>query len=72
MKKRVLLGMSSGIDSSVSAILLKKSGFEVIGITFIFSEIEYQNSEMMHSVKTLSEKLNIEHHKNNMTKKITK
>jgi tRNA-specific 2-thiouridylase len=72
MKKRVLLGMSSGIDSSVSAILLKKSGFEVIGITFIFSEIEYQNSEMMHSVKTLSEKLNIEHHVVDLRKEFQK
>ena len=34
MKKRVLLGMSGGIDSTVSAMILLEQGYEVVGVTF--------------------------------------
>lgn len=44
--KKVLVGMSGGIDSSVAAMLLTEQGYEVIGATLrIWGEDEYLDGE---------------------------
>ena len=36
-KERVLLGMSGGTDSSVAAMRLQDAGYEVTGVTSVFT-----------------------------------
>ena len=58
--KRVLLGMSGGTDSPVAAMRLLEAGYEVIGVTFRFYELN-GSTEYLEDARNLAERLGIRH-----------
>ena len=61
MNKRVLLGMSGGVDSSVSAILLKEQGYEVIGMTLELNGGTCCNTDAVMGAKAICNSIGIPH-----------
>lgn len=54
---KVVIGMSGGVDSSVAAYLLKKQGYEVIGVSFKFTS-NFDDAD----ARKVAEKLGIEYY----------
>jgi len=70
-KRKVLLAMSGGVDSSVAAFLLQQAGYEVVGITLKMWSYEktyggkkntHSDSNFIRDAEELAKKLNMEHH----------
>ena len=67
--KKVLLGMSGGVDSSVSALLLKQAGYEVYGVTMkLWEEGGCCNSSATMDAVKVCKQLGIEHYTLNFEK----
>ena len=67
--KRVLVGMSGGIDSSATCIMLQEQGYEVVGVTMRtwdvasqFASPEQEEPGFILEARALAERLGIEHH----------
>ena len=68
-EKRVLVGMSGGIDSSATCIMLQEQGYEVVGVTMrtwdvasAFSSPEQEEPDFILEARALAERLGTEHH----------
>lgn len=60
--KKVLLGMSGGVDSSVSALLLKERGYEVIGTTLeLFAGSSCCNTNTYIDAKNVCNQIGVPH-----------
>jgi len=60
MREKILLGMSGGIDSSVSAMLLQEAGYEVTGVYMKLHHKEGYHEENYARASKVGEKLGIE------------
>ena len=67
--KKVVIGMSGGVDSSVAAILLQKQGYEVIGVTFVCTD-DFDTSDAVKICKKLGIELHILDYRETFKKEI--
>ena len=59
MREKILVGMSGGVDSTVTAILLQKEGYDVVGVYMKLHDNEAYHKENFTKAKRVAEYLGI-------------
>ena len=74
MKKKIGIGMSGGVDSSTAAFLLKKQGFDVMGLTFrLWDEgLKCCDLKDVENAREVAERISIPHYVIDLRKEFKK
>ena len=71
MSKKAIVAMSGGLDSSVTALLLKQQGYDVVGVTGMMLNTVCAR-QVCANAKAVADKLGIEHYVIDVTQKFQK
>ncbi len=72
MNKKILVGMSGGVDSTVTAVLLQKEGYEVVGVYMKLHHKEGYHEENFSKAKKVGDYLGITVHFHDLSEEFDK
>ena len=64
--KKVLVGMSGGVDSTVTAVMLQKEGYKVEGVYMVMHSLKHLNDENIEKAQKVADYLGIKLHVHNI------